>query len=175
MSKETTKKSESQLQGPGYHISKIVKGVVGESSKIYEELLEIEDSENQGVRIMVLVELADMYGSIQRYLEKHFPAVTMEDLKQRSQSTNYCAKRIRKDISGTSKIIRKEIRAFQLAERRGSLNKVSARNKLARVYGAMELYLRSNYPGMYFTDMTFVDLQAMSRVTRRAFENGHRS
>lgn len=175
MSNKTINNSAPQQQGPGYHINKIVKGVVGESSKIYEELLEIEDSENQNVRIMVLVELADMYGSIQRYLEKHFPDVTMEDLKQRSQDTNYCRTRVRKNISGTSKIIRKEIRAFQLAERQGILNKFSARNKLARVYGAMELYLRSNFPGIYFTDMTDADLRAMSIVTRRAFENGHRS
>ncbi|MBX9721521.1 MAG: hypothetical protein K2X81_09020, partial [Candidatus Obscuribacterales bacterium] len=94
MSNKAINNSAPQQQGPGYHINKIVKGVVGESSKIYEELQEIEDSENQNVRIMVLVELADMYGSIQRYLEKHFSDVTMEDLKQRSQDTNYCRKRI---------------------------------------------------------------------------------
>ncbi|MBX9722744.1 MAG: hypothetical protein K2X81_15195 [Candidatus Obscuribacterales bacterium] len=162
-------------QGPGYHIRKIVKGVIGESSKIYEELQELEDSEEQGVRLMALIELSDMYGTIQRYLEKHFPDVTMDDLKQRSENTNYCVKRTRQNIAGTSKIIRQEIRAFQLAERKGGMNSLSARTKLARVYGAMDLYLRSNYPGMYFTDLVVADLQAMSRVTRRAFENGHRS
>lgn len=65
---------------PGYHLNSIVKGTVGELSKIREELDEATDAEAQGVKVMVLLELADMVGAIEMYLEKHFNGVTLSDL-----------------------------------------------------------------------------------------------
>jgi len=150
---------------PGYHLDKIKKGEIGEASKIREELAELKDAEAQGVRIMALVELSDMYGAIYRYLEKHFPETTMEDLRQLSET--YCRSQTE---AGTSDLIDKELRAFR-RERRGRAIVI---NRLARVYGAMELYLKTNFPGLYFTDMRMDDLAKMSAVTRRAFENGYR-
>lgn len=64
----------------GYHLDSIEKGVNGESSKIQEELDELKDAEKQGVTVMQLVELSDLIGSIELYLEKHFPYVTLDDL-----------------------------------------------------------------------------------------------
>lgn len=64
----------------GYHIQKIEKGVIGEISKIQEELDELKDAQNQGVKIMELVELADLIGAVELYLEKHHPNTTLEDL-----------------------------------------------------------------------------------------------
>ena len=64
----------------GYHLDSIEKGVNGELSKIQEELDELKDAEKQGVTVMQLVELSDLIGSIELYLEKHFPYVTLEDL-----------------------------------------------------------------------------------------------
>lgn len=64
----------------GYHIDNIKKGVLGEISKIQEELDELKDAQSQGVKIMELVELSDLIGAIELYLEKHHECITLEDL-----------------------------------------------------------------------------------------------
>jgi hypothetical protein len=71
----------------GYHLREIEKGVVGELSKIYEEVEEIKDSAEQGVDIMLLVELSDLVGAVQLYLRKHHPSITLEDLVKMSNVT----------------------------------------------------------------------------------------
>jgi len=72
----------------GYHINEIPQGKAGELSKLVEEVQEALDAEQQDVRIMVLVELSDLYGAIDLYLEKHFPGFTMSDLAAMSQVTH---------------------------------------------------------------------------------------
>ena len=64
----------------GYHMREIKKGTLGELSKIREELEEAEDAEEQGVDLMVLVELADMVGAIEAYLEKKCPHIDLDCL-----------------------------------------------------------------------------------------------
>lgn len=71
----------------GYHISDIPRGEFGELSKIKEEIEEAIDADKQGVRIMTLVELSDVIGSIEGYLQKHFPDMTLEDLRSMSNVT----------------------------------------------------------------------------------------
>ena len=71
----------------GYHLKKIKKGQIGESSKILEEVLELIDSENQKCKIMNLVELSDIYGALELYLHKNFQGIKMEDLKMMSDIT----------------------------------------------------------------------------------------
>ncbi len=68
------------VENPGYHVREIPKGVIGESSKILEEVLELQDAEDQNASIMALVELSDMVGAIELYLEHRHPTVTIEDL-----------------------------------------------------------------------------------------------
>ncbi len=68
------------IQNPGYHINRIEKGVLGEASKIKEEMDEFLDSIDQDARIMQLVELSDMVGAITAYLEKYFPGMALPDL-----------------------------------------------------------------------------------------------
>jgi len=75
------------MDQPGYHLSKIPKGIVGTSSKIREELAELEDAEKQNCKIMVLVELSDLYGAIELYLNNNFPSIKMEDLQTMSAIT----------------------------------------------------------------------------------------
>jgi hypothetical protein len=65
---------------PGYHARPIAKGVLGEPSKIIEEIDEFADACEQGVKIMALVELSDAVGAINAYLAKHHPGVTIDDL-----------------------------------------------------------------------------------------------
>ena len=76
-----------KIENPGYHITKIPKGVLGESSKILEEVLELQDAELQNSRIMSLVELSDLHGAILKYLEKNFSDISMADLAKMSEIT----------------------------------------------------------------------------------------
>ncbi len=73
--------------GVGYHLTQIPKGELGTSSKIREELDELIDAEHQGVSIMVLVELSDIVGAIESYLENNFPTMGLQDLKAMSDVT----------------------------------------------------------------------------------------
>ena len=65
---------------PGYHIAPIPKGTLGELSKVHEEVCEAIDAQQQGVAVMVLVELSDTIGAIEAYLAQHHPSVTLADL-----------------------------------------------------------------------------------------------
>ena len=69
------------LEKPGYHLVKIEKGVLGESSKIMEEVLELQDAEKQECKIMGLVELADLIGAVKHYLTKNHPGIDLYDLE----------------------------------------------------------------------------------------------
>lgn len=71
----------------GYHKTEIQKGVLGESSKIQEELDELKDGEAQGARLLILCELADLVGAIDYYLKIHFPGWKMNDLQQMANLT----------------------------------------------------------------------------------------
>lgn len=72
---------------PGYHLSKIEKRRFGSLGKIQEEVEELLDAHRQGSKIMGLVELADLYGAIQGFLEEEYPGMKMEDLKRFSDIT----------------------------------------------------------------------------------------
>jgi len=63
----------------GYHLTKIEKGIVGTISKIEEELNELKDAESQKSKIMIMVELSDLYGAIEEYY--HTQGIEMKDLK----------------------------------------------------------------------------------------------
>jgi hypothetical protein len=77
---EQSPNHENAVVKPGYHLVTIPKGVLGEISKIREELDELTDAMAQGSRIMAMVELSDMMGAVQAFMDKHLPGVTMEDL-----------------------------------------------------------------------------------------------
>lgn len=63
----------------GYHLRDIPKGTLGELSKVREELEEAEDAAEQGVRIMLLVELSDLYGALDAVARAN--GVSMDDLR----------------------------------------------------------------------------------------------
>ena len=71
----------------GYHIRDIPRGEIGDVSKILEEVRELEDAIEQGVRIMQLCELSDIIQAIRLNLRKHHPGVTLEDLIQMADVT----------------------------------------------------------------------------------------
>jgi len=69
----------------GYHISDIQKGKLGTISKIQEELDELKDAEGQKSKILIMVELSDLYGAIEEYCINQ--NINMEDLKTFSDIT----------------------------------------------------------------------------------------
>lgn len=70
-----------------YHKRHIQKGEVGETSKIQEELDELKDAEDQGSKIMALLELSDLIGAIELYIDKHYKSFSLEDLITMSELT----------------------------------------------------------------------------------------
>jgi hypothetical protein len=80
-------KKQLDAGGQGYHLAQIPRGEFGEASKIVEEALELQDADCQGVRVMALVELADLVGAIDGYLEKHHPGYTLADLQKMTAVT----------------------------------------------------------------------------------------
>ena len=71
----------SERLKPGYHLTPITKGKIGELSKIEEEVAELRDAHEQNAVIMELVELSDLVGAIQLYLERRHPSITFNDLR----------------------------------------------------------------------------------------------
>lgn len=71
----------------GYHLSNIEKGVVGELSKVYEEIEEVKDADAQGAELMVLIELSDVIGAIDLYLKRHHLSIGLKDLIAMSSIT----------------------------------------------------------------------------------------
>lgn len=71
----------------GYHLTNIPKGTLGEISKIQEELLELQDARDQGIKVMELCELSDIYGAVKAYLVKYHPDINMSDLAAMNEAT----------------------------------------------------------------------------------------
>lgn len=71
----------------GYHKADIEKGNIGDLSKIREEIDELIDSKNQDVRIMELVELSDIVGAIEAYMERCHHGYNIDDLLKMSAVT----------------------------------------------------------------------------------------
>ena len=69
----------------GYHTKPIQKGVLGSTSKIQEELDELNDAVEQGVKILIHCELADLYGALKLVVENH--GLTMDDVRRMSELT----------------------------------------------------------------------------------------
>jgi hypothetical protein len=69
----------------GYHVATITKGVLGESSKIQEELEELRDAERQGVKILIECELADIYGALEHCAKSY--GLSMHDLEDMAHLT----------------------------------------------------------------------------------------
>jgi hypothetical protein len=73
---------------PGYHLTEIPRGTYGEISKILEEAAELKDAMEQGQKLMCLVELSDLYGAIEGYLEKEYQGkITMTDIHNMAYAT----------------------------------------------------------------------------------------
>jgi len=77
----------NKIKPIGYHDMIIPKQPIGTLGKILEEVDELTDcclSEN---KIMGLMELSDLYGAIDMYLQYNLPTITMDDLAKMNQIT----------------------------------------------------------------------------------------
>lgn len=82
----TTQKRKGPA-GPGYHLVDIPRGDLGELSKLREELAELQDAMDQGSKVMMAVEAADLVGALKLFLERHLPGTTLADLETFSEIT----------------------------------------------------------------------------------------
>lgn len=71
-----------------YHKIPIPKGKTGFFSKIEEEFFELKDAFLQGNAIMLMVELADLFGAVEKFLENNYPGVTLEHVLKQARLTN---------------------------------------------------------------------------------------
>jgi len=70
-----------------YHLVEIEKGVLGEFSKIREEFEELQDAVNQDNHVMILAELSDMIGAIEKYASKwNISLEQLIKLKERTEA-----------------------------------------------------------------------------------------
>lgn len=88
MREEATKVTPPPPPKHSYHITPIIKGKAGEFSKIEEEFLEARDALLQENKVMLLVELSDLLGAVECYLEKNFPGVTLDHVVKQAKATN---------------------------------------------------------------------------------------
>lgn len=70
----------------GYHKKEIEKGVLGEFSKIQEEIDELSDAIDQDDKIMQICELSDLIGAIESFSLNKFN-LSLEDLIKFSNKT----------------------------------------------------------------------------------------
>ena len=79
---------DSGLYTPGYHFQEIPRGEYGEISKILEEAAELKDAMEQGNKVMVIIELSDLIGAIDGYMEKHYgDKLTIDNLLTMAETT----------------------------------------------------------------------------------------
>lgn len=69
----------------GYHVADVSRGEYGKTSKIREELEELEDAVLQENKILAHVELSDLYGALEGVAESM--GLSMEDLRRMSDAT----------------------------------------------------------------------------------------
>jgi len=70
----------------GYHLREIKRGVFGEASKITEEHEEFLEALEQKNPLMALIELSDLIGAIEEYVQRHHN-MTLDDLLTMKDAT----------------------------------------------------------------------------------------
>ena len=73
----------------GFHNRTITKGEYGQLSKIREELEEAEDAQDQGIDLIVILELADILGAVQGVASRY--GITLDQLRAYSDKRSVIA------------------------------------------------------------------------------------
>jgi phosphoribosyl-ATP pyrophosphohydrolase len=138
----------------GYHINIINKGIIGECSKIIEEIEEVIDAEKQKSKIMILVELSDLLGAILLYIQKYELNIDVEFVSDKNTNID--------------KFINSSV-LLKTAKNLEQKIKSDTERNVETIIKHLNSYLLNN-----FTDFSFLDLYTMSNITERAFKNGYR-
>ncbi len=142
---------------PGYHLSPIPRGELGEFSKVLEEALECQDAHRQGVDLMVLIELSDMVGALNAFRDRHrLPRV-------QPGPGNDCS-------IGVSDLGAIVAQVQSMAVRQADFSASHWFQALERLESMVRGYLSFMHPSISWSD-----LEAMAEVTARAFRSGRRS
>jgi hypothetical protein len=151
---------------PGYHLRPIPKGVLGEPSKIREELDEYEEAIEQEVTIMALVELADLYGAMEALLEKHLPTVSMDTLSQA------CPLFASHPDWKEALILRQAVEGVEATWVRAGAEPAEKEAAVTELYRSLSVTITNMFHPLF---LGMGDLARMAAVTRRAFANGRRT
>lgn len=146
------------IDSPGYHLHAFSKGVVGELSKVEEEVLELEDALLQDSSIMALVELSDLVGAVNAFIARHHP-----------QLAEFPPLAIIVDKDDSPSAL-SDIKAAVLALGQGEMDETTLRRKVGHLFGLVDDFTRCEFPGLGLED-----LEKMSAITQRAFKNRRRS
>lgn len=149
---------------PGYHLRPIVKGVLGEPSKIREELDEFDEAMEQGVVIMAMVELADLYGAMEAVAARHFPQVNFEVLASRYPGL------LSHPHMQNALPLRQAVNNLEAALIEADAAK--GEGALEALYQALAAQVAHHFHPLF---LGMGDLASMAAVTRRAFANGRRA
>lgn len=139
----------------GYHLAEIKKGKLGTVSKIQEELDEAIDSINQGVKIMLLVELSDLIGAVKMV------------------ATN-CGENLESLLPTSIPFVSKSASLTQL-QKLITLAQTQETNKdrLALLDTLKQIVVETANLALHFNS-SLEDLMKMQAVTERAFVSGSR-
>lgn len=140
----------SKEENPGYHVTVIEKGVLGEFSKIREEYLECMDAFNQFCVIMALVEMSDLLGAMRWYYGEDVMARLIDVARDAAEQLD-------------SKI---DYPSFQ-----NSFKELEQNDQDETL---IVVFIRSIIGYLGEVNMTIHDLKTMNDITRRAFDNGRR-
>lgn len=143
----------------GYHLATINKGVLGELSKVREEVEEAMDAQAQGVKIMLLVELSDMIGAMKAVAEKN--QLKFSDIIAIYEGLAQTQKKPRGSLAKIN-------HQLVLVENNfASGVKIRLAADLANLLNEVVNFSKKN-------GASLEDLIKMQEVTERAFKTGHR-
>lgn len=137
----------------GYHEREIPRGTLGEVSKIDEELAEYKDACEQGAKILVICELADLFGAIRAWAIKNdveFPC----DKHYAHERLLTAVARFKKELANREK--------EDMGQRVYSMEEILEHLVVDLAHAA----------AVYGMDLR--DLNAMTLLTERAFKEGKR-
>lgn len=159
------------VDNPGYHKFKIEKGVLGQLSKVQEELDEAVDAEYQECKIMIEVELSDLLGALKNYSQKNFK-LSLDDLYSLSfdeienDELGHHLLNIRKGADGELSKIQEYLDKAKESEESGSLS-------IMPIYLSLILLATKKYADKHL-QRSLSDLKIMQEITERAFKSGRR-
>ena len=141
---------------PGYHLSPNPRGELGQLSKLIEEAREAADAQEQGARLMVLVELSDLVGAMTALCHHHgifLPPLSASPAPREL----FCVRPVLAALEA-------------LSVSREPVSSPSSIQGLCEVRQLVCDYLKTTHPSL-----TWNDLDIMAGVTAWAFRSGRRS